>query len=280
MSQEQVQAWWNRNPMSYDVDDPIVHPYGSREYFRELDARVFHPRVLRLTQRPGGRPFSYYVDFDSVRDENVLEIGPGSGFATQLFAEAGAHVTALDLTDWAVETTRLRLEAFGLEGQVLQGDAESLPFPDGAFDLVFTWGVIHHTTDMNKALSEVVRVCKPGGQVVLMVYHRHSLFFVSYRMFARFLPIARRLGFHFEGARAGETEGLIARHFTIPELRAKLQTVGLEQVRIVPYGQDAELLPLPRNVRQPITDRLPQNLKDRALRKWGHQLGVTARKRT
>lgn len=46
---------------------------------------------------------------------------------------------------------------------MLQGDAEALPFADGAFDLVFNWGVIPHTTDMDKALSEVVRVCKPGG---------------------------------------------------------------------------------------------------------------------
>lgn len=113
-----------------------------------------------------------------------------------------------------------------------------------------------------------------------MVHHRHSLFFVSYRAFARCLPIARRLGFHFEAARAGETEGLIARHFTIPELMAKLQAAGLEQVRIVPHGQPAELLPLPRGVRQPITDHLPQGLRNRALRKYGHQLGVTARKRT
>ena len=52
-----------------------------------------------------------------------------------------------------------------------------------------------------------------------MVYHRRSLFFLVYRGFQRFLPLARRLGLHFEGARAGETEGLIARHFTVDELR-------------------------------------------------------------
>jgi hypothetical protein len=54
-----VRDWWNRNPMSYDVDDPIPYEPGTVEYFRELDSRVFHPRVLRLTARDGGRPFSY-----------------------------------------------------------------------------------------------------------------------------------------------------------------------------------------------------------------------------
>jgi len=279
MSQEQVRAWWNRNPMSYDVDDPIPYEPGTREYYRELDRRVFDPRVLRLTAAPDGRPFSYYVDFDAVRSKDVLEVGPGSGFAVQLFAEAGANVTAVDLTPWAVATTRARLAAFELEGDVLEGDAESLPFEDASFDVVFSWGVIHHTTDMDRALAELVRVCRPGGTVVVMVYHRRSLFFVWYRGFQRFLPLARRLGLHFEGARAGETQGLIARHFSRDELRRKLEASGLADVRVVPYGQDAELLPLPRRLRVPITDRLPVRAKDAVLRRLGHQLGASGTKR-
>jgi ubiquinone/menaquinone biosynthesis C-methylase UbiE len=276
MTQAQVRDWWNRNPMSYDVDDPIPYEPGTKEYFLELDSRVFHPRVLRLTARDGGRPFSYYVDFESLRGKDVLDVGFGSGFSVQLFAEAGAHVTGVDLTPWAVETTRARLQAFGLEADVDEGDAEQLPFADESFDLVFAWGVIHHSSDMDKALRELVRVCRSGGTVVIMVYNRHSLFYVFYRLFQRFLPLARRLGLHFEGARAGDTEGLIARHFTPEELRARLEAVGLRNVRIVPYGQDAELLPVPRRFRVPITDRLPLPLKNRVLRRWGHQLGASA----
>jgi ubiquinone/menaquinone biosynthesis C-methylase UbiE len=278
-TQDQVRDWWNRNPMSYDVDEPIPHPEGSAEYFRELDSRVFHPRVLRLTARSGGRPFSHYVDFDALRGKDVLDVGFGSGFTVQLFAEAGANVTAIDLTDWAVSTTRKRMEAFGLEADIRQGDAENLPFEDDSFDFVFSWGVIHHSSDMDSALSELVRVCRPGGELVIMVYNRRSLFYVSYKGFQKFLPVARRLGLHFEGARAGETAGLIARHFTIDELRRKLEGAGLGDVRIEPYGQDAELLPLPRRIRQPITDRLPQRLKDRTLRRLGHQLGARGVKR-
>ncbi len=133
---------------------------------------------------------------------------------------------------------------------------------------------------MDAALAELVRVCRPGGRVVIMVYHRHSLFFVFYRAFARFLPLARRLGFHFEGARAGEREGLIARHFTRSELAAKLRRAGLERVVVKPYGQDAELLPLPRRIRVPVTDRLPQPLKDAVLERLGHQLAAVGTKRS
>jgi ubiquinone/menaquinone biosynthesis C-methylase UbiE len=277
-TQEQVRDWWNRNPMSYDVDDPITHAEGSKEFFREIDRRIFHPRYMRLTADSTGKPFSLFVDFDALRDTNVLDVGCGSGIATQLLAEAGANVTAVDLTEWAVATTRRRLSAFELEGNVLQADAEQLSFEDDSFDLVFSWGVIHHSSDMDRALAELVRVCRPGGQVVLMVYHRRSLFFAVYRAFQRFLPLARRLGLHFEGARAGETEGLIARHFTVAELREKLERAGLTDVWIRPYGQDAELLPLPRRIRLPITERIPRSVKDPILRRVGHQLGVRATK--
>jgi 2-polyprenyl-3-methyl-5-hydroxy-6-metoxy-1,4-benzoquinol methylase len=277
-TQEQVRDWWSRNPMSYDVDDPIPYEEGSQEYFREIDRRIFHPRYMRLTADASGKPFSLFVDFDALAGQDVLDVGCGSGIATQMLAEAGARVTAVDLTAWAVETTRRRLAAFGLEADVRQEDAERLPFPDESFDLVFSWGVIHHSSDMDKALAELVRVARPGGEVVLMVYHRRSLFFLVYRGFQRFLPLARRLGLHFEGAREGETDGLIARHFTVDELRRKLEDIGLRDVWVQPYGQDAELLPLPRKLRLPITERVPRGVKDPILRRLGHQLGVRATK--
>ncbi len=278
-TQDEVRDWWNRNPMSYDVGDPIHAEPGSREWFRELDRRVFDPRVLRLTVGADPRPFSRFVDFGSLRGKHVLEVGCGSGFAVQLFAEAGAEVTALDLTNWAVETTRARLAAFGLEANVRPGDGERLEFADDSFDLVFSWGVIHHSADMDRALRELVRVLKPGGGVVLMVYHRRSLFYGFYKALEHTQPLAQRVGLHFEGARTGEVRGLVVRHFARAELRAKLEAVGLEVVRIQPYGQDSELLPLPRRVRVPITDRLPRRPKDAVLERLGHQLAATARKR-
>jgi len=278
-TQDQVRRFWNENPMSYDVGEPIAAPPGSQEYFRELDSRVFDPRVLRLTVGPDGRPFSRFVDFGSLEGKRVLEVGCGSGFAVQLFAEAGADTSARDLTEWAVETTRARLAAFDLTADVAQGDGERLDFPDASFDLVFSWGVIHHSSDMGRALQELIRVCRPGGTLVLMVYNRHSLFYGVYKALQNLQPLAQRLGIHFEGARTGSVEGLVVRHFTIRELRAMLEGAGLVDIRIQPYGQDSELLPLPRRIRVPITDAIPQRWKDEALDRLGHQLAVTAHRR-
>jgi 2-polyprenyl-3-methyl-5-hydroxy-6-metoxy-1,4-benzoquinol methylase len=279
-TQEQVRDWWNRNPMSYDVDDPIPHPYRSREWFDELDSRIFDPRHMRLTVDPkDGRPFSRFVDFDWTRGKRVLDVGPGSGLATQIFATAGADVTAVDLTDWAVESVRARLAANGLDGTAMQGDAQNLhQIEDASYDMVFSWGVIMMGTDMDKALDELVRALKPGGRLVLMLYHRNSLFFPFYRGFARFLPLARRFGLHFEGARAGEREGLLVRHVTRREIEQLLTARGLRNVHVQPYGQDSELLPLPRKVRVPVTDRLPLGFKDWVLERLGHELAITADK--
>src|SRR5215207_8611968 len=185
--------------MSYDVDDPIPFAEGTQDYFREIDRRIFHPRYMRLTADSKGRTFGRYVDFDALQGQDVLEVGCGSGIAAQMFAEAGARLTAVDLTPWAVATTRRRLDAFGLNADVLEADGEALPFADSSFDIVFSWGVIHHSSDMDRALRELVRVCRPGGELVLMVYHRRSLFYATYKGFQRFLPLAPRLGLHFEG---------------------------------------------------------------------------------
>ena len=83
---------------------------------------------------------------------------------------------------------------------------------------------------------------------------------------------------HFEGARTGDVEGLIVRHLKRSELRRMLETTGLERVVVQPYGQDAELLPLPRRLRVPITDRIPLRLRNWVLDRLGHQLAATALK--
>jgi ubiquinone/menaquinone biosynthesis C-methylase UbiE len=105
----------------------------------------------------------------------VLEIGVGLGADHQQFAEAGADLWGIDLTERAVEHTRRRLSAFGLGSQLALGDAEHLDFPDETFDRVYSWGVLHHSPDTPKAFDEVWRVLKQGGCASLMIYHKRSM---------------------------------------------------------------------------------------------------------
>lgn len=113
--------------------------------------------------------------FDQWRDKRLLEVGCGLGTDLLQFARGGAHVCGLDLTLNGASLTKKRLEMYGFRGYVSVGDSESLPYADNAFDFVYSWGVIHHTPDTETAAREIVRVCKPGGRVLVMVYHRYSL---------------------------------------------------------------------------------------------------------
>ena len=104
----------------------------------------------------------------------MLEVGVGLGPDFVRFARAGADATGFDLTEAAVGAVRDRLALEGLEADLRVADAEELPFPDGSFDLVYSWGVLHHTPNTERALAEVRRVLRPGGEARIMLYSRRS----------------------------------------------------------------------------------------------------------
>ena len=83
-----------------------------------------------------------------------------------------------------MQHTRNRLAAFGLTSNLTVGDAENLNFPDEMFDLVYSWGVLHHSPDTPKAISEVFRVLKPGGVARVMIYHKWSI--IGYMLYLRY----------------------------------------------------------------------------------------------
>jgi len=116
-----------------------------------------------------------FARFAERRDQRVLEIGVGLGADHQRFAQAGAVLEGIDLTSRAVEHTQRRLVAFGLSSRLQVADAESLPFQDNEFDCVYSWGVLHHSPNTPRAIQEVFRVLKPGGEALIMIYHRYSI---------------------------------------------------------------------------------------------------------
>lgn len=125
-----------------------------------------------------------FAGFDKANGKKVLEIGIGLGADHQCFAESGAILTGIDLTARAVELTRLRFEKLGLESKLAVGDAENLIWGDGSFDIVYSWGVIHHSPDTQKAVDEIYRVLRPGGVSKVMIYHKYSL--VGFMLWLRY----------------------------------------------------------------------------------------------
>jgi ubiquinone/menaquinone biosynthesis C-methylase UbiE len=129
------------------------------------------------------------MDVSRLQGKHVCEIGSGAGAHSALFRRHGAHVTAVDITPERVFATAHKLMQLQSivpgSGLAVQADAEKLPFADSTFDIVYSNGVLHHTENTETAIGEVLRVLKPGGEGVLMLYSRHSALF-----WAKLLPRA------------------------------------------------------------------------------------------
>lgn len=102
------------------------------------------------------------------------------------FVKHGAHAVGMDLTAGGLRHTHRRLKALcSRQGyNLVQGDAENLAFQDNSFDLVYSWGVLHHTPDTDRAFGEAIRVLKPGGEIKAMVYHANS--WTGWMLWARY----------------------------------------------------------------------------------------------
>lgn len=158
---ERVRAFWQANPCGIKFAD--AEP-GTRRFYELVEAH----RYTTEWHIPVA------ADFAGARGLKVLEIGCGLGTDGAQFAEAGADYTGVDLTEASVELARKRFELFGLPGTFKTADAENLSFADESFDLVYSHGVLHHTPETQKAINEVHRVLRPGGQAKVMLYHRDS----------------------------------------------------------------------------------------------------------
>lgn len=156
-----VREYWNQNPCGTQFTDLEL---GSKEFFAEVER-------FRYASQPFMRE---QMEFDAFRGKKLLEIGCGLGTDLLQFARGGALVTGVDLTPKSIELVLKRFAMEGLPVDARVADAERLPFADETFDVVYSFGVLHHTPDTSKAVSEVHRVLKPGGRIIVMLYHTRS----------------------------------------------------------------------------------------------------------
>jgi SAM-dependent methyltransferase len=172
---ERVREFWQEHPCGTKFTAAEI---GTREFFENIEAhryeKEWHIRAA--------------ADFAATRGLKVLEIGCGIGTDGAQFAKAGADYTGIDLTEAAVELAKKRFALSNLPGEFRVSDGEQLDFPDDAFDLVYSHGVLHHTPDIASAVREIHRVLRPDGRAIVMLYHRGSY---NYRVGIRVL---RRAG--------------------------------------------------------------------------------------
>lgn len=162
---EDVRAYWNARPCNIRHS---TKPVGTREYFDEVEARKYfvEPHI------------PVFADFGRWKGKKVLEIGCGLGTDTMNFARAGARVTAVDLSDESLAMARQRAEVFGLADRITfyRANAERLSetVPVEPYDLVYSFGVIHHTPHPEAAAAEIRKYMGPESVLRMMVYNRRS----------------------------------------------------------------------------------------------------------
>jgi ubiquinone/menaquinone biosynthesis C-methylase UbiE len=165
VSISQVHDYWNQRPCNIRHS---TKPVGTREYYDEVETRKYfvEPHIQRL------------AEFPRWNEKRVLEIGCGIGTDTINFARHGAWVTAVDLSEKSLEIARQRAAVFGLHDRIrfYQANAEELDHvvPIEPYDLVYSFGVIHHTPSPDRVLEKVRRYLHARSELKLMVYQRYS----------------------------------------------------------------------------------------------------------
>lgn len=160
---QDVKQFWDDRPCNVRHSDK---PRGTREYFDEVETKKFRaePHIPA------------FCEFDRWQGRRVLEIGAGIGTMAINFARAGADYTGIELSDVSLDLVRKRFEVYGYTGRFYQGNAEELKtfVPIEEYDLVFTWGVIHHSPRPDRILQQAQAFMHPGTTLKVMVYASNS----------------------------------------------------------------------------------------------------------
>lgn len=260
--------WWEQSPMNYDWRASSGHAPGSPEWFTDQDRRssAQHDHFL------GGRtPFEAVLGDPFLEGKEVLEIGTGSGLHAELLARAGAQVKGVDISEPAVELTRRRFELRGLTGSFERWDAEldREDFHD-RFDLVWSWGVLHHSAHTARIVRNVSAWLREGALFGGMVYHRDS---------SRLAVALLRdwvLGLNWRSHTIDEalwrnTDGFSARFYPADQWR-DLLLAFFEEASTDVQGLDVDAVPLPEPLRGAIWRRMSPSARRQRLERVGHFL--------
>jgi SAM-dependent methyltransferase len=156
-----VRAYWNTRIHDLEMTKA---PVGTRQFFDDLDDYRFD----KLAYLPR------VVDFNGYAGRRLVEVGCGIGTDLVRFARGGARVLGVDLSETAIGLARQNLASHGCRGQAIVGDGSRLPVPDASVDVFYAHGVLQYAANPRGIVSEGLRVLRPGGTGIFMVYNRFS----------------------------------------------------------------------------------------------------------
>lgn len=167
---------------------PIAHPHESKiysefaRYYDKIFEGVFFPRILRVIH-----------ELDIEPGASVLEVGVGTGLALSAYPH-DCHLTGIDLAPDMLERARRKVVREGWQHiDLAVGDAQNLEFADESFDYVTSFHVVSVVPEPRRMMREMVRVCRPGGTIVIINHFRSERPVIA-SVVDRLDPVTRKLG--------------------------------------------------------------------------------------
>lgn len=170
--QNEVKAYLDNKPC--DSETSSMDP-GAKEYYLEIEQERYNHQshILEILSK---------IDW---RTKRVLEVGTGVGTDARKIIKYGADYTGVNIDQGSAKATAKAFDVFRLKGKVIECSATELCFEDECFDIVYSFGVLHHIPEVGKSVSEIYRILKPGGELIIMLYNRASINYYIEIMFLR-----------------------------------------------------------------------------------------------
>jgi len=177
----EIKHFWNKHPCNIKHSKKLL---GTLEYFEEVkNKRYFvEPHI------------SNFVEFNNWKDKTVLELGCGIGTDSIEFAKAGAKITVVDISDESINLTKQRFGVYGYNAEYYVGNLEDLSnlVPHKTYDLIYSFGVIHHAEFPEKIISELKKYSHKDNIIKIMLYNKFS-----WKSFAFFITDGWKFYFNF-----------------------------------------------------------------------------------
>jgi len=223
---EMVKNYWDSRPCNIKHSSKEI---GSIEYFDEVEKRRYtvEPHILE------------FADFKNCNNKKILEIGCGIGTDTVMFAKNGGIVTAVDISKKSLEVCKNRFKVTGNKAKIKYADAENLSdfIKVEPYDIIYSFGVIHHTPSPQKAVGQIKKYCDKNTVIKLMFYSKYSWKGISF-----FLKHGWKFGFNYKKTTQYFAEAQlncpVAEIYSRNELRdlfRDFDIVKIEKKHIFPY---------------------------------------------
>jgi ubiquinone/menaquinone biosynthesis C-methylase UbiE len=168
VAEKEISVFWEANPCGDFQMGGLEERFGGDfdRFFTEYDAFRYRREKHILG----------CLDRANFAGKKVLEIGLGQGADSEQIIRRGGKWSGLDLTKQSVARVKRRMELHNLPYDDLKvGSVLDIPYPDNSFDMVYSFGVLHHVPEIHRAQAEIARILRPGGQLVMMMYAKWSL---------------------------------------------------------------------------------------------------------